>query len=66
MCMCEPVLGEGLVDQLVLVALPGHVSPKAEEGGDVDSVHMLRVLDVAAQIKLCQDAFPCLLLENTH
>lgn len=61
---CVPVLGERLVDQLVLVALPGHVSSEAEEGGDVDSVHVLCVLHVAAQVELSQDAFPRLLLHT--
>lgn len=66
--MCVPVLGQRAVDQLVLVALPRHVSSEAEERGDVDSVNMFRVLDVAAQIKLCEDTLPCFLLrdKNTH
>lgn len=62
--MSEPVLGERLVDQLVLVALPGHVSPEAQERGDIDPVHVLRVLNVASQVKLSENALPRLLLEK--
>lgn len=66
MCRSVPVLGERFVDQLVLVALPGHVPSEAEERGDVDSVDVLRVLHVAAQIKLCQNRLPRLLLKETQ
>lgn len=62
MCESEPVLGQCVVDQLVLVALPGHVSSEAKERGDVDSVNMLCVLNITAQIKLCEDTLPRLLL----
>lgn len=58
-----PVLRQGGVEQLVLVAPPGHVAAVAQEGGDVDAVHVLRVLHVTTQVKLCQDALPRLLLE---
>lgn len=65
-CKSEPVLCQRVVDQLVLVTLPGHVSSEAEERGDVHSVNMLCVLDITTQIKLCKDALPCLLLKNTE
>lgn len=42
-----PVLSQCVVDQLILVALPGHVSAEAKKRGDVDSVNVLRVLNVA-------------------
>lgn len=64
---CVPVLGQCVVDQLVLVALPGHVSAKAKECCDIDSVNVLGVLNVAAQIKLSKDTLTDLLLKhNTH
>ena len=62
--MSEPVLGQCVVDQLVLITLSGHVSSEAEEGGDVDSVHVLCVLHVAAQVKLGKNALPRLLLKT--
>lgn len=61
-----PALGHRLVDQLVLVALSGHVAPEAEERGDVDSVDVLRVLHVAAQVELGEDALRRLLLSATN
>lgn len=60
----KPVLGQCVVDQLVLVTLPGHVSSEAEERGDVDSVDMLCALNIAAQIKLCENTLPRLLLKK--
>lgn len=61
----SPVPGQRVVEQLVLVALPRHVAAEAQEGGDVDPVDVLRVLHVAAQVELSQDALRRLLLDNT-
>lgn len=65
-CVSEPALGQCAVEQPFLVALPGHVSSEAEEGGDVDAVHVLRVLHIAAQVELGEDALPCFLLQTNR
>ncbi|KAF3852772.1 hypothetical protein F7725_006127 [Dissostichus mawsoni] len=50
--------------QTQLRALSGHVSSEAQEGGDVDSVDVLRVFHVTAQVKLRQHTLPRLLLNH--
>lgn len=61
----SPVPGQRVVEQLVLVALPRHVAAEAQESGDVNPVDVLRVLHIAAQVELSQDALCRLLLDNT-
>lgn len=58
-----PVVRQRCVEDALVVALAGHVAAKAKEGGDVDAVHVLRVLHVAAQVELGQDALARLLLK---
>lgn len=49
-----PVVHIGLVQHKLLIALPGKVAPKAQEGVDVDTVHVASVLHIAAQVEFCQ------------
>lgn len=48
-----PVVHIGLVQHKLLVALPGKIAPKAQEGVDVDAVHVASVLHIAAQVEFC-------------
>jgi len=54
----------GLVQHKVLVALPGKIASEAQEGVDVDAVHVASVLHVAAQVEFCQQALSSLLLRT--
>lgn len=52
----------GLVQHKILVALTGKIAPKAQEGVDVDTIHMASVLHITAQVEFCQQALSSLLL----
>lgn len=49
-----PVVHIGLVQHKLLVALPGKIAPEAQEGVDVDTVHVASVLHIAAQVEFRQ------------
>lgn len=49
-----PVSVERFIQHKIFIALPGKVASKAQKGGDVNPVHMLRVLHVTAQVELGQ------------
>lgn len=49
-----PVFAKRFIQHKIFIALPGKVAPKAQKGGDVNPVHMLRVLHVTAQVELSQ------------
>lgn len=57
-----PVVRIGLVQHKLLVALPGKIAPEAQEGVDVDAVHVASVLHITAQVEFRQQALSSLLL----
>ena len=68
-CVYVPVAGQRAVHHQVLVPLAGHVASEAQEGGDVDAIHVLGLVHITAQIELRQQTLPRLLLlqaTNTH
>lgn len=57
-----PVMHMGLVQYKLFVALPGKIAPEAQEGVDVDTVHVASVLHVTAQVEFRQQALGSFLL----
>ena len=57
-----PVFVKRFIQHKVFIALPGKVAPKAQKGGDVNPVHVLRVLRVTAQVELGQQDLGSLFL----
>ena len=49
-----PVVHIGLVQHKLFIALPSKVASEAQEGVDIDTVHVAGVLHVTAQVELCQ------------
>lgn len=52
----------GLVQHKLFVALPGKIAPEAQEGVDIDTVHVASMLHVTAQVEFCQQALGSFLL----
>lgn len=59
-----PVSVKCFIQHKVFIALPGKVASKAQKGGDVNPVHMLRVLHVTAQVELSQQDLSCFFLSH--
>lgn len=59
-----PVSVKRFIQHKVFIALPGKVASKAQKGGDVNPVHMLRVLHVTAQVELSQQDLSCFFLSH--
>lgn len=57
-----PVVHIGLVQHVLLIALPGKIAPETQESVDVDTVHVASVLHVTAQVEFCQQALSSLVL----
>lgn len=59
-----PVSVKRFIQHKVFIALPGKVASKAQKGGDVNSVHMLCVLHITAQVELSQQDLSCFFLSR--
>lgn len=53
-----------LIQHQFFIALPSKVAAKAQEGVDIDPVHMLCVLCITAKVELSKEALGSFLLEE--